>query len=332
MSTFHDQIQATLEQRDLLIPPLTALAEEMPNSWGQRDLQELIDLLRNETDADAWMQHPRAAAWLPVIVGGFNPAETPQRIHLLFSQTMRQQQRQRQRGASLLYPFLILALAGAVGLGLSWGIVPTFAAMYRDFGLDLPLPTRISVAISDGIIQAPLKQLIIAAGAIALSVAIYRWWISSPLCSRLFSLKGNTRAVQAMAQAVGSVAELISVGASIPEALRISSRGCGHPLYQRELESLAGAAETSADTLNDSREATYFPANLLLALQPNATGHPNIHLLRELSLIYHERAAQRIDWLRWLVGPLALLAVGLVVVFVVFALFMPMISLVTSLG
>ncbi|QDV67838.1 type IV pilin biogenesis protein [Rosistilla carotiformis] len=332
MSTFHNQIRATLEQRDLLIPPLTALAAEMPNSWGQRDVQELIDLLRNETDVQAWLQHPRAAAWLPVIVGGFSPAETPHRIHLLFAQTMRQQQRQQGGGASLLYPFLILALTGVVGLGLSWAIVPTFAAMYRDFDLQLPLPTRFAVSISDRMIQSPLRQLMLAAGMIVLGFAIYRWWLDSPLCSQILSPKGSTRKVQAMAQAVGSVAELINVGASIPEALRISGRGCGHPLYKRELESLATAAENSTGALNQRSEATYFPANLLLALQPNDAGLPNIHLLRELSLLYHERGAQRIDWLRWLVGPLALVAVALVVGFVVIALFMPLISLVTSLG
>ncbi|QDS86867.1 type IV pilin biogenesis protein [Rosistilla ulvae] len=331
MSTFHDQIEATLARRELLIPPLVAMADEMSAGWGKRDLNELIDLLRNETDVQAWLQHPRAAAWLPVIVGGFNPAETPQRIHSLFTQTMRQQQRQRQRRASLLYPMLILGLTGIVGLALSWFVVPTFAAMYRDFGLNQPLPTRIAVAISDRLIQAPLQQLLIAAAAIASAVAIYRWWLRSPLCAQLFSLKGSTRKVQAMAQAIGSVAELISIGASPPEALRISGRGCGHPLYQRELESLATAAETSSADWTQINATIYFPANLLLALHPNDAGLPNIRLLRELALMYHERATQRIDWLRWLIGPLALVAVASIVIFVVVALFMPWGSLIVAL-
>lgn len=332
MTTFKDRIRVTLDQRDVIIPPLVALSEELPKGWGQRDVQELIDLLRDPPDVNTWLEHPRAAAWLPVIVGSSVAAEAPQRMSSLLVQTMQHRARNRRRAASLMYPLVVLGLAGLVGVGMCWFVVPTFAHMHREFGLTMAAPTAFTIWCSDLLLQQPFQLLLFAIVAVAIAIGLVRWGLRSAFVARYLGLKGSAGRVQAIATSTGAIADLLSIGAPLPWALRIAGRGCEHPLYQDKLAGLANASEASGTAWQQSEAATWFPVNLRLALQAAADGRPNVELLRDLATMYHERAALRVDWLRWLVGPIALLAVGVMVAFIVISLFMPFVSLITGLS
>ena len=71
---------------------------------------------------------------------------------------------------------------------------------------------------------------------------------------------------------------------------------------------------------------------MIHALESGPDGGPDIALLRELSAMYGDRAAQRVDWSSGVLAQLAIVMVGLVVGYVVLALFMPLFSMVSSLS
>ena len=61
--------------------------------------------------------------------------------------------------------------------------------------------------------------------------------------------------------------------------------------------------------------------------------HPaRIHLLKELSAGYAQRVRERFSWTGGIVEPLAIAMVGLIVIGVVLALFLPLIQLVNNLS
>ncbi len=63
-----------------------------------------------------------------------------------------------------------------------------------------------------------------------------------------------------------------------------------------------------------------------------AEGKPSVPLIRELSHVYSDRVSARLGRRFGAATPLVVVVVGLAVAFVVISLFMPMVSLITSLS
>ena len=134
-----------------------------------------------------------------------------------------------------------------------------------------------------------------------------------------------------MSRFTSALAELLSIEAPLPEALRIAGRSCKHRHFRVKAEQMADQLEFDGIALQQSPVAHNFPAVMIHALsfEPRK---PNTPLLRELARTYSERARTRVSWSTSFVGPISLIVIGLLVGFTVIALFMPLVSLVTSLS
>jgi type IV pilus assembly protein PilC len=71
---------------------------------------------------------------------------------------------------------------------------------------------------------------------------------------------------------------------------------------------------------------------LLSAAKVGTNGQPNLRVLEQVAALYRSRSSSSQSWLDQGLGPLFVVALGGLVGFIVIALFMPLISLVTSLS
>src|ERR1700739_1250845 len=79
---------------------------------------------------------------------------------------------QRAVKSALVYPVGVISVAGAVITLLLWKVVPIFATLFAGLGVDLPLPTRIVIALSNfvGSIFGLLLLVALGAGIFGLKV------------------------------------------------------------------------------------------------------------------------------------------------------------------
>ena len=68
------------------------------------------------------------------------------------------------------------------------------------------------------------------------------------------------------------------------------------------------------------------------ALAADMPTSARVHLLKEVSSCYADRTRNRLSWTRGIIEPIAISAVGLVVGFVVLALYVPLIDLINNLA
>src|SRR5476651_2046036 len=54
--------------------------------------------------------------------------------------------------SAMIYPIAVIVIAGVVVGVILWKVIPTFAAMFEGLGADLPLPTRIVIALSNNLV------------------------------------------------------------------------------------------------------------------------------------------------------------------------------------
>ena len=55
--------------------------------------------------------------------------------------------------SAMIYPIAVVVIAGAVVGVILWKVIPTFANLFEGLGADLPLPTRIVIGLSNGLVS-----------------------------------------------------------------------------------------------------------------------------------------------------------------------------------
>src|SRR6202048_1422398 len=81
---------------------------------------------------------------------------------------------QRAVNSALLYPVGVLTVAGGVIILLLWKVVPIFATLFAGLGVDLPLPTKIVIGMSNMI--GSIFGLLAVVGFIAILVGLKVWY------------------------------------------------------------------------------------------------------------------------------------------------------------
>jgi type IV pilus assembly protein PilC len=333
-SSLAHQFDDAIQRKEVLVPVLTALSEEMPSPLARRELRQLVGALRRARSG-AELRHNRVAAqWLPLLVTGITSESATRRLSDLVAHTFRESENRSNRRRLLAYPFLVIVITAALFMFLCVFIVPTFGEMFADFGLSLPLSTSLVLSVADQLRFNPVQFLITVGLIAAVIYALARLWFHFALSTRLFGFAtaGNSASVSAMSSLTSRLAELLCIDVPLADALCLAGQGCGHYHYKVVVERLARHVHHNGVPLSDCPVAHNLPANVIYALEAGEDGRPNVALLRELSAMYSERAAQRVDWSTGAVGPIAIVMVGIVVGFIVIALFSPLANLVTGLS
>src|SRR6185503_19480300 len=74
--------------------------------------------------------------------------------------------------SAMIYPVAIVIIAGLVVGVILWKVIPTFASLFSGLGADLPLPTRVVIALSDNLVRF-FPFLFVGAGATAYAFKTY---------------------------------------------------------------------------------------------------------------------------------------------------------------
>ena len=330
--TMDDHFRMAFERRETLLPAVSALAEEMPSGAARREIRQLCDTLKNAEAPSDLRRSQMAVRWLPFLASGLSSDGTARYIGDFVSRATLESENRGRRLRLFAYPLIVFTLSFGVITMLCFVVLPTFVSMFKDFGIMLPGPTRLLIALGDPLHSHPIKSLVVIVLLMVSVFCVFRLWNRYAITTRYFGrvTAGNSANVSAMASLARQLAELISIDVSLPDALWIAGRNSGHHFFQGVTAELARDAHRGQ--LAESPVARTMPANLIHALQAGPDGQPSVPLLRELATIYGDRVADREDWSSGAVAQFALVLVGIVVAFFVVALFMPLVSLVYALS
>lgn len=325
---------STANSPSILAPAIEALAAELPAGKQRREMKQLAAALRDGTAGDDLASNHRTQRWLPVLAHlGATPSSTA-RLSDWMRQASRESEIRSRKSRVLLYPIVILGFAALVFFALGQIVVTPFIKMYDEFGLSLPAPTEFLFYWVTLWNTYPLQFL---TGAIVLGLAVYafaRFWIKHSLSNRLlgYVAAGSTANVAAMASLTGSLADLLADGVPLASALDLAGQSCGNQYYERVAMSLAEHHRRGSVTFAHTVLAKSLPRNVIDALQPPDGSAPRVALLRELSTLYAERTAERTQSSAEILSVLSVFIVGLIVAFIIIALFMPLSSLISGLA
>lgn len=232
--------------------------------------------------------------------------------------------------AALAYPLLLTLVAMAVVSGLLVYVVPQIVGVFTQMHQALPLPTRALLALSD-VVKAwgwlLLLLLIVAAvsGKLALRTEAvrYRWHgllLRIPLIGRLIRASNTARSSRTLALLTASAVPLL-------DALNIAAQVMPNLPMRAAVKRAAVKVREGGSFSRALGESGYFPA---VALRLIASGERAGELERMLDEAANHQQRELDRWLTTLtavLGPLVILLVGAMVLFIVLAILLPIFNL-----
>lgn len=235
-----------------------------------------------------------------------------------------------QVSKAMIYPIVLLLTLAAVLVFLFLAVIPNFVAMYADLGSDLPLPTRLLIAVADNFHFAAIA---VCAGLLSLYAAD-RLWTSTPhgAATRDAALLkvpviGSFRRAEAAAQSTRILSTLILSGTPAADALAVASRSVTDRAVALRLSS-ANSALREGRALSDALGAQDFlpPESLKMLAAGEAAGSLG-PMLADIARYHEGELEQGLTRLTGLAEPLLILVAGLVVGGIIVAMYLPIFSL-----
>src|SRR5947199_194733 len=239
----------------------------------------------------------------------------------------------RKVKGAMVYPAVILSVAVIAVSVLLIFVIPTFQNMFASVNLELPLPTRIVIGMSN-LLKNYWWALLGALGVIAFGVNQYYKTPPGRLQIDAMLLKlpvlGDVLRKSAVSRVTRTLGTLISSGVSILDGLEITARTAGnmviHNAVMEARASIAGG-ETIAQPLAKSK---VFPPMVLSMIAVGEQTGGMDEMLSKIADFYDDEVDAAVGTLLSLMEPIMIVVLGVIVGGMVIAMYLPIFDMVNA--
>lgn len=334
---FTRQLSSMLSSGLTLMQSLTVLREQLENKTMKAIVNDIIaDIEGGSSLSEALAKHPEQFS--PVYLSLIKAAETSGLLDKVVTRLADNIEKRLQLKASiksaLLYPVIVIIGMIIVTAIMMVFVIPQLATLYESLNIDLPLPTRIVVFISNNFII--LWPFVL--GLFFLFIFSFRRWYHTELGRLSFDkfilnlpIFGKLIAFIILTEVTRTLGLMIGSGGSIVEAVRQTSDIAGNQLYKNALLDISRKVEKGISIGVAFESYALFPAMIVqMAKIGEQTGKLDDSLMRA-SEYFQREADQRIKNLTVALEPLIMLVLGIGVAFLIIAIITPIYTLTSAI-
>ena len=237
--------------------------------------------------------------------------------------------------SAMVYPVAVICIAVAVVWIILWKVIPTFATLFEGLGASLPLPTRITIALSN-FIGAWWWAIFLGIGLTAFMIHRYRKTHKGrrhidALMLRLPVL-GNVLRKIAVARFCRTLGTLVASGVPILDGLEITAKTSGNAIVEDAIMATRRSVEEGKTISEPLKTTSVFPP---MVVQMVAVGEQTGALETMLSKIadfYEDEVDEATANLLALLEPIMIMFLGVVIGGIVISMYLPMFDLISKIG
>jgi type IV pilus assembly protein PilC len=321
-----------------LVQALGILAEQSENpNLREVTKQVVFDVESGNTVADALRKHPGAFTDLYVnMVAAGEAGGILDTILMRLAVFMEKNDAlvRKVKGA-MIYPGVIMTVAGGAILVLLIFVIPTFQRMFAEAGIPLPVPTRIVIWLSQSLQS---YWYILAGGIGALIFAIKKYYATTNgklVIDRLMlkaPVLGDVLRKSAVSRFTRTLGTLIGSGVSILDGLEITAKTAGNQVISNAImdsrASIAGGETISAPL----KKSQVFPPMVISMINVGEQTGGLDEMLGKIADFYDEEVDAAVSGLLALMEPMMIVFLGVVVGGMVVAMYLPIFDMVNAAG
>jgi type IV pilus assembly protein PilC len=319
-----------------LVQALTILAEQTENKALKEVTKAVVhDVESGNTLADAFSKHPKAFTDLYVnMVAAGEAGGILDTILLRLAVFLEKSDAliRKVKGA-MIYPAVIFSVAIIAVAVLLIFVIPTFQSMFASVNMELPLPTRIVIGMSE-ILLGFWWMILAAIGGLGFAITRYyataggrrqidRMMLGAPVL-------GDILRKSAVSRFTRTLGTLISSGVSILDGLEITAKTAGnmviHDAVMESRQSIAGG-ETIAAPLEKSK---VFPPMVISMIAVGEQTGGLDEMLTKIADFYDEEVDVAVSSLLSLMEPVMIVVLGVIVGGMVVAMYLPIFDMMNA--
>lgn len=235
---------------------------------------------------------------------------------------------------AMIYPIVVISMMVGVMMIMIFFVMPKLMSMYKDSGIELPLPTKIMLGFAGFVISywwAILTVLI--AGAIT-----FKHYVSSPVGRYVvdkFMIRmpvvGKIASQVIMTNFTRTFGLLVSSGLSILDSIKIVSQIVGNKVYQTDLEMTYKGVERGLSFSSQILSLPTFPRIVGQMVKTGEETGKLDEIMSKLADYFESEADNSLKNITTLIEPIILVILGLGVGLLVVSIIMPIYQLTTSI-
>ncbi|MEI7998286.1 MAG: type II secretion system F family protein [Candidatus Omnitrophota bacterium] len=330
---FTRQFATMIEAGIPILQALEALSEQASNeSFKQTIMVILEDIQLGSSLSAAFAKHSKVFDQL--YVNMLKVGETGGILSSILDRValyLEKSEKLKQKVTSaMIYPAVVVSMAMLITSGLIIKVVPTFATIYESLDQKLPLMTQLLIDFS----QLMQHQFLFVVTGIVVAIFLcVKYYQTSNGRLQIDSLTlrlpvfGDLICKVSVSRFSRTFATLSQSGVSILETLDIVGKTCGNRVIELLVDEIKVSVREGESIAVPLAKSKFFPPMVTRMIAIGEKSGQLEKMLSKVAEFYDEQVDTAVEGLTKLIEPLIIAFLGIVVGFIVVALFMPILQL-----
>lgn len=321
-----------------LVQCLDILSSQQENKTFKEILSKVKESVESgSTFADALAKHPKAfdQLFVNLVAAGEIGGILDTILNRLAAYIEKSMKLKKQIKGAMVYPITIMSIAVVVVGVILVFVIPTFAKMFADFGGELPVPTKIVIAISNFLTKYIIVLIAAFYGIVWLIKKYYstpsgqkiidRWALKAPIAGPLI------RKV-AVAKFTRTLGTMVSSGVPIMDGLEIVAKTAGNKIVEEAIYAVRQAISEGKTMAEPLAACGVFPPMVVQMISVGeATGAMDT-MLNKIADFYDDEVDDAVSAMTAMMEPLLMVFLGTTVGGLVVAMYLPIFKLAGAVG
>jgi type IV pilus assembly protein PilC len=322
--------------------PLVQCLEILSNQTENKTLAKAIGEVRGDVEsgatyADALRKHPKVwdDLYVNMVAAGEAGGILDTILNRLAKHIEKAMKLKKQIKSAMVYPTAVIGVAAIIVTVLMVWVIPVFAKMFDDFGGTLPAPTQLVVNTSNFMRG---NFMIIIGGLIGGFFGIktfYKTPFGRKFMDRAFlkmPVIGPLIRKAAVAKFTRTLGTLISSGVPILDGLTIVAKTAGNKIIEEAVMVARGSIAEGKTVSEPLGKTKVFPAMVVQMIAVGETTGALDAMLGKIADFYDEEVDSAVGALTSLLEPMLMIFLGVVIGFIVIAMYLPIFMMAGTVG
>ncbi len=341
---FTRQLATLIDSGLPLLRSLTVLEKQEPNLVLKATVSALAENVQGgSTFSESLAQHPRIfnKLYVNMVKAGELGGVLEIVLNRLAEYQEKAQKLKNKIVSAMVYPVIVMFIAVAILVFLMIFIVPKFKEMFSNTDSELPLISKIVFGMSEFFLARPLfvPNVVFVFIMFGIGVFLFNLWgrtTGGRVVIDSLKLKmpvlGDIQRKSAVSRFSRTLGTLVTSGVPILQALNITRDTAGNVVISQAIEKVHEAVKEGETIVTPLQASGVFPNMVISMVDVGEETGQLPEMLLKVADVYDDEVDNAVTALTSILEPIMIVILALIVGAVVFALFLPLIKMISTMG
>ncbi len=341
---FTRQLATLIDSGLPLLRSLTVLEKQEPNLVLRATINSLAENVQGgSTFSESLSQHPRIfnKLYVNMVKAGELGGVLEIVLNRLAEYQEKAQKLKNKIVSAMVYPVIVMFIAVAILVFLMVFIVPKFKEMFATTDSQLPLISRIVFGTSEFFLDRPffVPNIVFVFILFGVGVFLFNIWGRTKggrkavdTMKLKMPVLGDIQRKSAVSRFSRTLGTLVTSGVPILQALNITRDTAGNMVISQAIEKVHESVKEGETIVTPLQASGVFPNMVISMVDVGEETGQLPEMLLKVADVYDDEVDNSVTALTSILEPIMIVFLALVVGSVVFALFLPLIKMISTMG